>query len=433
MAIPKILDHERKLKNIQDGPEEFSIKEGYNTTASGYSSHAEGQETTASGENAHAEGCNTVASGDYGSHAEGCDAIASGEDAHAEGYHTVASANESHAEGYFTTASGDGSHAEGNRTTASGSYSHAEGLETEAFGHTSHAEGYQTKSQGAYGSHSEGYKTIADGEYGSHAEGCVTDAAGKSAHAEGYLTISSGLASHAEGLGTIANSRAQHVQGAFNILDTENPEDRGTYAHIIGNGAHEEIRSNAHTLDWNGNAWFAGNVYVGSDSGTNKDDGSKKLATEEYVDNNGGIFWATSETTFDELWDAWNMGKLLCISPVGNGLGLSDTYVCDGIINYDSGNNDRIFSFSPASPTSSMSLVGGGYTLWCSQIDGWDSGASIFTPNTTTVYSTLKRKSTAAVTPLSASDAYYRPIYTSTQEPTASDGKVGDIWIVYTE
>ena len=35
--------------------------------------------------------------------------------------------------------------------------------------------------------------------------------------------------------------------------------------------------------DWNGNAWYAGNVYVGSTSGTNKDEGSKKLATEEYV------------------------------------------------------------------------------------------------------------------------------------------------------
>ena len=38
-------------------------------------------------------------------------------------------------------------------------------------------------------------------------------------------------------------------------------------------------------MDWQGNAWYAGNVYVGSTSGTNKDDGSKKLATEEYVNS----------------------------------------------------------------------------------------------------------------------------------------------------
>ena len=35
------------------------------------------------------------------------------------------------------------------------------------------------------------------------------------------------------------------------------------YAHIVGNGAplgDENARSNAHTLDWEGNAWFAGSV-----------------------------------------------------------------------------------------------------------------------------------------------------------------------------
>lgn len=52
---------------------------------------------------------------------------------------------------------------------------------------------------------------------------------------------------------------------------------------IVGNGTSDTERSNAHTLDWEGNAWYSGDVYVGSTSGINKDDGSKKLATEEYV------------------------------------------------------------------------------------------------------------------------------------------------------
>lgn len=34
---------------------------------------------------------------------------------------------------------------------------------------------------------------------------------------------------------------------------------------------------------------------------------------------------------------------------------------------------------------------------------------------------------------LAADNGYYRPIRVSTQEPTASDGNIGDIWIVYTE
>ena len=42
-------------------------------------------------------------------------------------------------------------------------------------------------------------------------------------------------------------------------------------------------RSNAFTVDWQGNAWYSGDVYVGSTSGTNKDAGSKKLITIDDV------------------------------------------------------------------------------------------------------------------------------------------------------
>ena len=58
---------------------------------------------------------------------------------------------------------------------------------------------------------------------------------------------------------------------------------KGTYTHIVGNGTSDTERSNAHTLDWEGNAWYSGDVYVGSTSGTNRDEGSKKLATVEEV------------------------------------------------------------------------------------------------------------------------------------------------------
>lgn len=44
---------------------------------------------------------------------------------------------------------------------------------------------------------------------------------------------------------------------------------RHKYAHIVGNGTSNTKRSNAHTLDWEGNAWFAGKVFVG---GTGQDD-----------------------------------------------------------------------------------------------------------------------------------------------------------------
>ena len=42
--------------------------------------------------------------------------------------------------------------------------------------------------------------------------------------------------------------------GRLNIIDTEDK-----YAFIVGNGE-GQIRSNAYTLDWNGNAQYAGTV-----------------------------------------------------------------------------------------------------------------------------------------------------------------------------
>ena len=164
---------------------------------------------------------------------------ASGSYSHAEGNSTEASGSYSHAEGYNTTASYDNSHAEGSGTTASGYISHAEGAGTKASGSYSHAEGNNTKASSD----------------SSHAEGNSTKASGSTSHAEGNSTIASGDTSHAEGHYTKASSEYQHVQGKFNIEDAADK-----YAHIVGNGKNDITRSNAHTLDWEGNAWYAGQV-----------------------------------------------------------------------------------------------------------------------------------------------------------------------------
>ena len=271
-----------------------SHAEGYDTVASESYSHAEGKGAKAQGFASHAEGGNTTASGMY-SHAEGGSTSTSssatattttsttaGYCSHAEGYGSVAKGAVSHAEGNGTTASGQYSHSEGYSTTASGKKSHAEGSGTTASADTSHAEGSGTTASAAV-SHAEGYKTTASGSY-SHAEGDRSMASGNGSHAEGTSTIAEGTHSHAEGRGTTARGNAQHVQGEYNVLDTQGGVlKRGKYANIVGNGTSDTARSNAHTLDWYGNAWFQGDVYVGSTSGTNMDDGSKKLATEEYV------------------------------------------------------------------------------------------------------------------------------------------------------
>ena len=174
---------------------------------------------------------------------------------------------------------GTGSFSMGRKSnTVIGSRSHAEGYITTASSNCSHAEGFATTASGYY-SHAEGVSTIASGD-SSHAEGGSTTASGINSHAEGDGATASGDRSHAEGWSTTASSQNQHVQGKYNIVYSQ-----GKYAHIVGNGTNMSAHSNAHTLDWNGNAWYAGDVYTGSTSGTNRDEGSKKLATEEYVDS----------------------------------------------------------------------------------------------------------------------------------------------------
>lgn len=155
--------------------------------------------------------------------------------------------------------------------TAIGEYSFAGGKDCEASGKYSFAYGYNCTASRDYSS-ATGRETVASGLY-SHAEGVGCVATVASCHAEGRYTSAKANMAHAEGEFTGAYGECQHVQGRYNIVDTES-----RYAHIVGNGD-ETARSNAHTLDWEGNAWFAGDVYVGS----HEDAGSKKLATESYV------------------------------------------------------------------------------------------------------------------------------------------------------
>lgn len=111
---------------------------------------------------------------------------------------------------------------------------------------------------------------------GSSAIGTQVEASGDGSHAEGSTTTASGTSSHAEGYGSKASSQFQHVQGKYNIEDKVRK-----YAHIVGNGAGDAKRSNAHTLDWQGNAWYSGKL---SQEGTPTED--KDLVTKKYVDDN---------------------------------------------------------------------------------------------------------------------------------------------------
>ena len=108
----------------------------------------------------------------------------------------------------------------------------------------------------ANGAVATGVGTTASGR-ASHAEGQLTTADGQVAHAEGYGTTASGDYSHAEGFGTLASGDHQHAFGKYNVEDTND-----TYLEIAGNGTADNARSNARTLDWNGNEALAGDLTV---------------------------------------------------------------------------------------------------------------------------------------------------------------------------
>lgn len=173
-----------------------------------------------------------------------------------------------------------------------GKNSFVEGYNASAMGEASHAEGSGTFATYPY-AHAEGYKTTAS-NYGAHAEGRNTVASGIASHSEGEDTYADGQYTHVEGRGTIAVCSVSHVQGAYNISDTDK-----LYAHIVGNGVDEENRSNAHTVDWDGNAWYSGRISVGSESGTHEDEGS--VTYPVFGETSGGtLCYSKQSLTFSQ-------------------------------------------------------------------------------------------------------------------------------------
>ena len=200
-------------------------------------------------------------------------------------------------DGYMVSGTGDYSNKFNNisKNVASGDYSHSEGSYTTASGDYSHAEGQGTTAS-YFHSHAEGNRTTASG-YASHSEGDGSDASGYCSHAEGYGTTASGDTSHAEGDLTIANHKSQHVFGEFNILDPSPKfsDERGNFVEIVGNGEDNITRSNARTLDWQGNEVLAGTITA---NGVNI---SEAISTVKFrvsetniqASSDGGLTWHT--------------------------------------------------------------------------------------------------------------------------------------------
>lgn len=95
--------------------------------------------------------------------------------------------------------------------------------------------------------------------------GNITTASGAVATATGSQTVASGSGSATFGIQTKANHQAQFVFGEFNEEDASSAAsyNRGNYVEVVGNGTADDARSNARTLDWDGNESLAGGLTLG--------------------------------------------------------------------------------------------------------------------------------------------------------------------------
>lgn len=210
---------------------------------------------TTIGSNSATFGFGLTASGAF-SLAAGTNNTASGNKSFVTGDHNSASAQNSSAEGTYNVASNYQAHAQGSHTTASGENSTSEGLGTIAAGLNEHA----------------------SGQYNKPDTDCVeTFVPGKQYHVGDRVSYS-------------PQSGKTFVYECFRdtsaeYLDALSWEISGKFLDVVGNGTGNNARSNARALDWDGNEYLKGDVYVACN---NDSSGGSKLVSEAALTEKSG-------------------------------------------------------------------------------------------------------------------------------------------------
>ena len=168
------------------------------------------------------------------------------------------------------------------------------------------------------GTRQSGCANYAESYFGSQ-DGCGGTLTGKYGRTSGAYNVARGYACEARGRYTIADGshgnvsgRPQETFGQFNI-----PDGTQKYIAIAGNGTDNDHRSNAYMLDYDGNAYFSGNVKIG---GTPSDDND--AATKAYVDAHSG----------SNKQDDWNQNDTTAADYIKNrpGAYMGDETIYDG-------------------------------------------------------------------------------------------------------
>lgn len=136
----------------------------------------------------------------------------------------------------------------------------------------------------AFGSSSQSFGPPEASGAASFAFGLASKASGNYSIAFGQVPEAKAVAALAFGDHVIASGRASLVAGRYNVED-ENAVDAShgagarKYLLIIGNGTADNARSNAMTVDWNGNEVLAGKLTLGAAPTEDMD-----AATKQYAD-----------------------------------------------------------------------------------------------------------------------------------------------------
>ena len=191
------------------------------------------------------------------------------DEANTIGYYSIAVGNN-------IAASGESSQAFGQDTYAVGWASHAEGRATAAYGNISHTEGvYTLTEEGAWASHAEGSDTIANtpcvhvgGQYND-----ITDLnlaptwTANTSYAVGDI-VKHEETDDEETYTYVYRCITANNDATFDYGKWITWQDVGDFAEIIGNGGYinedeyTELRSNARALDWQGNEYLNGDLYI---------------------------------------------------------------------------------------------------------------------------------------------------------------------------
>lgn len=117
---------------------------------------------------------------------------------------------------------------------------------------------------------------------------------GENAYASGDNTV-------ALGQSTTAQRKNQLVFGRYNILDTEGADTdaEGAYSEIVGNGGTSSNRSNARTLDWDGNEVLAGSITPNGGIVLG-DNTVKSIGTGLSVDTDGVLSFSASSISLSD-------------------------------------------------------------------------------------------------------------------------------------